>query len=117
MKIKQGELYWIDLGEPSGSAPGFRHPHIVVQNDLFNYSNINTTVVCTLTANMHRSNAPGNVLLPSGEGNLTKPSVVNVSQIYTVDKRDLVERIGKVSEEKLLDVLVGIELLIGPRNV
>ncbi len=117
MTFKQGELYWIDLGEPRGSAPGFRHPHIIVQNDLFNSSKISTTVVCTLTTNLQRRKAPGNVLLPKGEGNLTKPSVVNVSQIFTVDKCDLVKRIGMISNDKLQDVLAGIELIISPRSV
>lgn len=67
MVIQQGEIYWVDLGTPSGSEPGYRHPHIVIQNNLFNASKINTVVVCALTSNIKRAEAPGNVLLNKGE--------------------------------------------------
>ncbi len=117
MVIKQGEIYWVDLGEPKGSEPGYRHPYIVIQNNVFNVSRINTVVVCALTSNLKRAKAPGNVLLNKGEANLPKRSVVNISQIYTVNKSDLVERIGQVSEETLRQVLDGIQLLIEPREV
>ena len=63
MVIKQGEIYWVDLGEPSGSEPGYRHPHIVIQNNLFNSSKINTVVMCSLTSNLKRGLSPGNVVL------------------------------------------------------
>lgn len=117
MVIRQGEVYWVDLGAPSGSGPGFRHPHIVIQNNLFNASNINTTVVCTLTSNLKRAKAPGNVILKRGEANLPKKSVVNISQIYTVDKSDLTERIGRVSKHRLIEILNGLALLTEPREV
>lgn len=117
MGIEQGEIYWIDLGEPSGSEPGYRHPHIVIQNNLFNASKINTVVVCILTSNIKRAQAPGNVLLNQGEANLPKKSVVNISQIYTVNKNDLAEKIGKVSEKKFNEIYEGIKLLTGPREV
>ena len=94
MVIQQGEIYWIDLGDPTGSSPGYKHPHVVIQNNIFNQSRINTVVVCVITSNLKRATAPGNVLLDEGEGNLPKQSVVNVSQIFTVDKRDLEEKIG-----------------------
>ena len=70
MVTKQGEIYWVDLGKPSGSEPGYKHPHIVIQNNIFNSSNINTVVVCSLTSNMKRAKAPGNVTLSKGEANL-----------------------------------------------
>ena len=114
MVAKQGEIYWVDLGEPAGSEPGYRHPHIVIQNNIFNASNINTIVVCSLTSNVARAKAPGNVLLDKGEANLPKKSVVNISQIYTVNKGDLMERIGHVSESKMSEILDGIKLLIEP---
>jgi mRNA interferase MazF len=79
MVIKQGEIYWVDLAEPKGSEPGYRHPHIVIQNNLFNDSRINTIVVCSLTSNLNRAKAPGNVMLNKGEANLSKQSVVNIS--------------------------------------
>ncbi len=117
MVIKQGEIYWVDLGGASGSEPGHRHPHIVIQNNIFNSSNINTVVVCSLTTNLKRAKAPGNVPLNKGEANLPKKSVVNVSQIYTVNKSDLSEEIGKVSEKKMYEIVVGISLLTGPREL
>ncbi len=117
MVIEQGEIYWVDLGEPSGSEPGYRHPHIVIQNNLFNASKINTVVVCALTSNINRALAPGNVLLNEGEANLPKKSVVNISQMYTVNKGDLTERIGKVSDKRFSEILEGIKLLTEPRAV
>ncbi len=115
MVIRQGDIFWVDLGTPSGSAPGYTHPHLVIQNDLFNQSKINTVVVCALTSNLKRANAPGNVLLSKGEANLKKQSVVNISQIVTVDKADLVEKIGTLSYARVSQIIEGIRLLIEPR--
>ncbi|MDZ7666994.1 MAG: type II toxin-antitoxin system PemK/MazF family toxin [Desulfotignum sp.] len=98
MVIDQGDIFWIDFSPPDGSEPGFRHPHLVIQNNLFNRSRINTVVVCTLTSNMKRAGAPGNIVLSKGEANLPKKSVVNITQIFTVNKSDLSEKIGTVSK-------------------
>ena len=117
MVIDQGDIYWVDLGEPSGSAPGYRHPHVVIQNNVFNRSRINTVVVCVLTSILRRADVPGNVLLEKGEGNLPKQSVVNVSQIYTVDKRDLVEKIGYLSPRRVRQILAGVSLVLEPREI
>ncbi len=117
MVIKQGEIYWVDLGDPHGSEPGYRHPHIVVQNNLFNSSKINTVTVCSLTSNLKRGLSPGNVTLKKGEANLPKKSVVNITQIYTVNKTDLTEKIGQVNCEHLKEILSGIRLLIEPREL
>jgi mRNA interferase MazF len=95
--IRQGEVYWLDFGPATGSAPADRHPCVVVQNDTFNRSAIQTSVVCLITSNLTRADAPGNVLLKKGEASLPKASVVNVSQIITVDKTELEEYIGKLS--------------------
>ncbi|HEX9671726.1 MAG TPA: type II toxin-antitoxin system PemK/MazF family toxin [Thermoanaerobaculia bacterium] len=113
--IRQGEVYWLDLGPPSGSGPGFRHPHVVVQNDLFNRSALQTTIVCVITSNPKRARLPGNVQLAAGEAGLPQPSVVNVSQLYTIDKEDLVERIGTLSPDRLAEVLAGLNLVLEPR--
>ena len=115
--IRQGDVYWVDLGEPRGSAPGYRHPHVVIQNNLFNRSRINTVVVCVITSNLRRAAAPGNVLLEKGEANLPQRSVVNVSQIFTVDKADLVEKIGTLSPSRVRHILDGIQLLTEPRDI
>jgi len=115
--IKQGELYWIDLGEPEGSEPGYRHPHVVVQNNVFNHSRIHTVVVCALTSNLKRADVPGNVLLKKGEANLKKDSVVNITQVVTVNKADLVERIGILSPARIIQIISGLKLLMEPRDV
>lgn len=112
MTIKQGDIYWIHLEAPRGSEPGFSHPHVVIQNDVFNASRINTVVVCALTSNLKRGQAPGNVTLEKGEANLKKKSAVNISQIVTVNKADLTEKIGSLSPEKNAKVLEGVKLLI-----
>ena len=117
MVINQGDVYWVDLDEPSGSGPGYRHPHVVIQNNIFNRSRINTVVMCVLTSNLERAKAPGNVLLEKGEANLSKQSVVNVSQIFTMDKGDLVERIGALSRKRVRQILDGVSLILEPRDV
>ncbi|HHE37996.1 MAG TPA: type II toxin-antitoxin system PemK/MazF family toxin, partial [Candidatus Cloacimonetes bacterium] len=83
MVIEQGDVFWIDLGEPIGSEPAYLHPYVIVQNDIFNRSRINTIVVCLITSNLKRADAPGNIILKKGEANLSKKCVVNVSQIFT----------------------------------
>ncbi|MFZ4676010.1 MAG: type II toxin-antitoxin system PemK/MazF family toxin [Nodosilinea sp.] len=114
MVISQGDVYWVDLGEPVGSAPGFLHPHVVIQNDAFNRSDIRTVVVCALTSNLKRAAAPGNVLLDVGEANLPKQSVVNISQVFTVDKSQLGEKIGLLSTRRVRQILDGVQLLLDP---
>ena len=116
MVINQGDIYWIDFAEPSGSEPGYRHPHVVVQNNVFNRSEIRTVVVCALTSNLKRGNAPGNVLLDKKETNLPKQSVVNVSQIFTVDKTQLTEHVGTLSPQRVQEILNGIKLVLDPRE-
>jgi mRNA interferase MazF len=115
--IRQGDVFWIDLGIPSGSGPGYKHPHVVVQNNVFNQSRIGTVVVCALTSNLKREKAPGNVFLNKGEGGLPKDSVVNISRIITVDKSDLVEKIGSLPPTKIKEIIQGIKLLIEPTEV
>jgi mRNA interferase MazF len=117
MVINQGDIFWIDFSDANGSEPGYRHPHVVIQNNLFNRSRINTVVVCTLTSHLKRANAPGNVTLKKGEANLPKKSVVNISQLFTVNKSDLYERIGMLSKDRINQILQGIELLTEPREV
>jgi mRNA interferase MazF len=109
--IRQGQVYWIDFGPAAGSAPAQRHPCVVVQNDVFNRSAIATSVVCLITSNLSRAKAPGNVLLKKGEANLPKASVVNVSQILTVDKVELAECTGKLSGTAASAVRDGLHFL------
>ncbi|MCZ2127109.1 MAG: type II toxin-antitoxin system PemK/MazF family toxin [Anaerolineales bacterium] len=117
MVINQGDIYWIELDEPTGSEPGYSHPHVVVQNNVFNASRINTVIVCALTSNIRRAEAPGNILLEKGEANLSRQSVVLVSQIFTVDKTQLGEFIGTLSERRIKQIIEGIYLMTEIRNL
>ena len=110
-EIRQGQVYWLDFGPAAGSAPAERHPCVVVQNDVFNRSAIATSVVCLITSNLSRANAPGNVLLKRGEARLPKACVLNVSQILTVDKTELGECVGELSGPSLRAVCDGLHLL------
>jgi mRNA interferase MazF len=117
MTIFQGEIYWIDVGKPQGSEPAYLCPCVVVRNDALNQSQIGTVIVCALTTNLRRAKAIGNVLLNEGEGNLPESSVVNVSQVFTVDKRLLTESIGRLSQEKIKAIIEGIKLVIEPQEL
>ena len=117
MVINQGDIYWVELDEPAGSEPGYTHPYVVIQNNIFNHSRLNTVLVCALTSNLKRANAPGNVLLDEGEANLSKRSVVVVSQVLTVDKVQLGEFIGALSNSRIRQILEGLHLLTDPREV
>jgi mRNA interferase MazF len=116
MVINQGDLFWVDFGEPIGSEPGCSHPHVVIQNNMFNHSRLRTVLVCALTSNLKRAEAPGNVLLEAGEANLPKQGVVVVSQVITVDKRQLGEYIGSVSPKRIRQILEGLRLITDPRE-
>ncbi|RYZ04780.1 MAG: type II toxin-antitoxin system PemK/MazF family toxin [Myxococcales bacterium] len=105
--IHRGDLYWVG---PSSENP-LPHPHLVVQEDVFNASRVRSVVVCALTSNLGRMHEPGNVLLEPGEGGLAKQSVVVVSQVSAVDKAELGERIGSLSEERVQQVLAGLRFL------
>lgn len=113
MVISKGEVWWADLGEPWGAEPGFRRPIVVVQGDAFNRSQIATVVCVPLTSNLRWEDAPGNVLLLSKVTGLPKDSVANVSQLVTLDKSSLTDRVGKLSKAKLELVLFGIDVVLG----
>jgi mRNA interferase MazF len=108
--INRGDVFWIAPDDARGPVPSYSHPHVVVQDDVFNHSRITTVVVCALTSNLHRVNEPGNVLLEVGEGNLPAQSVVVVSQISSVDKARLGEPIGSLSEARVEQILAGLRL-------
>lgn len=107
-RIDRGGVYWIAPDDSRGPAPGYSHPHVVVSDDVFNHSRITTVVVCALTTNLHKASEPGNVLLEVGEGSLPKQSVVVVSQIASVDKGRLGERIGSLSHARVDQILAGL---------
>ena len=117
MSVKQGDIFWIDLDEPKGSGPGSRRPYVVVQNNVFNKSRINTVIVCSLTSNVKRAAMPGNVLLKKGEADLQKESVVNVTQVVTVDRSELSEKIGTLSSARMHQIIAGLKLVIEPKEL
>ena len=110
--MRQGEVYWLRF-QGEGSEPSGRRPAVVVQHDRFNRSAIQTTVVAAITSNLMLAAMPGNVRLRRGEANLPRPSVVNVTQIRTVDRESLTERIGAVSPARIREVLQGLSLVFG----
>lgn len=107
-RIFRGELYWLTAATPYGDLPAYAHPHVVVQEDVFNHSRLPTVVVCALTSNLHRASEPGNVLLDEGEGGLPRRSVVVVSQLSCVDKAQLGVRIGALSDDRIEQILDGL---------
>jgi mRNA interferase MazF len=110
--VKRGELWWASLPEPSGSGPGFRRPLLIVSSNSFNQSRISTLIAAVVTSNLRLADAPGNVRLPAKGTGLTKPSVVNVSQLITVDKSFLTSCIGRLSPRLLADVDEGLRLVL-----
>ena len=102
--ISRGDIYWMTSDGSSGVA----HPHVVVQDDVFNHSRVETVVVCATTSNLHRATEPGNVLLDAGEGGLPKRSVVVVSQISSVPKSGLGARVGALSAARVEQILDGL---------
>ena len=114
MVIRQGELYWLHFGAPEGSAPAGRRPALVVQHDRFNRSAISTTVVAAVTSNLRLAAMPGKVRLRRGEAGLLHPSVVNISQLRTIDRSRLGERIGVLAAARMREVLA---LLFGTDSV
>jgi len=117
MAINQGDIYWVELEEPRGSEPAYKHPHVVIQNNAFNFSNINTVVLCALTTNLKRGSCPGNVMLRKNEAGLPKKSVVNITQVITVNKSDLKEKIGQLSGSRVKEILHGLDILFKPKDI
>lgn len=113
MVISQGEVWWADLAEPSGSEAGYRRPVVVVQGDAFNRSAIGTVVSVPLTSTLRWAEAPGNVRLSARSTGLPRDSVANVSQIVALDRTLLTERVGKLSRAKIDLLLSGVDIVLG----
>ena len=111
--MQRGEIWWSSLPAPDGSSPGFRRPILVIQSNEFNRSRINTVVAVVITSNLALAVAPGNVRVPARSSGLKKASVVNVSQLITVDKSFLAERAGKLNTQQLSAVEDGLRLVLG----
>lgn len=110
--IERSQIWWADLGEPRGSSPGFERPVVIVQSAYFNQTKINTLVVAIITSNVDLAAMPGNVYLSKRASGLEKESVVNVSQIFTIDKDDLLEYVSTLSDRKMEQVDKGLRLVL-----
>lgn len=113
MVVGQGEVWWADLPSPTGSGPGYRRPVVVVQSDHLNRSRLATVVCVPLTSNLKYAEAPGNVLLSARAVGLPKNSVANPTQIVSLDKELLTERIAKLSKNAMASILGGIDIILG----
>ena len=110
--MRRGEIWWASLAEPQGSGPGYGRPVLIVQSNEFNESAIRTSICAVLTSNMQLANAPGNVRVTRRATGLPQESVVNVSQLVTLDKHRLTEKVGRLPAESLRDVEAGIRLVL-----
>jgi mRNA interferase MazF len=111
--VKRGEIWWAALPPPSGSGPGFRRPVLVIQSDPFNESRISTAIVAVITSNLALADAPGNVRATKAESGLSRPSIVNVSQVLTIDRALLTDRVRPLSAEFMQRVDNGLRLVLG----
>jgi mRNA interferase MazF len=112
MVINRGEIWWANLPEPAGSGPGFRRPVLIIQSDKFNHSKINTVVILTVSTNLKLVNSEGNILITAKQSGLPKDSVVNVSQLFTMDESLLDEYVETLSERKMEQIDKGLRLVL-----
>lgn len=112
MVVARGEIWWAELPDPSGSSPGYKRPIVVIQSDHFNRSRINTIIAVTVTSNTRLANAPGNVFLPKSHTSLPQDSVANVSQLITVYKTFLTQRIVTLPNRYLRRIEDGLRLVL-----
>lgn len=115
VEVAQGEVWWAELPEPAASGPGFRRPVVVVQGNHLNRSRIATIVCVPLTSNLVWADAPGNTLVPAKSAGLPKDSVANASQIITIDRSFLAERVGRLAPKQLAQIMHGIDVVLGRR--
>jgi mRNA interferase MazF len=113
--MERGEIWWATLTSPKGSEAGFRRPVLIVQSDAFSRSRIRTVIAVVVTSNLHLANAPGNVKLSTKQSRLPKPSVVNVSQVVTLDKSFLGVCVGRLHEKTMRAVDAGLRLVLSLR--
>lgn len=114
MVVQQGDVVWVDLPDPEDSAPGGLHPGVVLQHDRFNCTALSTVVVAMVTSQLRYASQPGNVRLRKGEAGLKKPSVVNVTQILTVDRASIPSKIGHLSKDRFSEIWKGLRLVLEP---
>lgn len=112
MVIKRGEIWWTSLPDPQGSNPGFRRPLAIIQANEFNQSHIKTVIAAVITSNIKLAQAPGNLPLPANSAGLNKDSVINVSQVITIDKTFLTEKAGRLTSHQLHQLNEGLRLVL-----
>ena len=112
MVIRKGSIYWVDFSPGKGSEPTGRRPGLVIQNDILNDSNLNTVVMLAITSTMKFGELPGNVVLRKGEANIPKKCVINVTQIKSVDKQSIKEKIGTLSQKRMEEIHAGLKLVM-----
>lgn len=110
--IKRGQVYWVDFGQPHGSGPAYGRPAVVIQDNDFNETNLNTVIIAIITTNLRLVSMDGNVLLMPKTNGVSEPSVVNVTQVYTVDKSELVDLMGVVTKLELKQIDDGLRLVL-----
>ncbi|MFC1886866.1 type II toxin-antitoxin system PemK/MazF family toxin [Thermodesulfobacteriota bacterium] len=112
MVIQKGDIYWVNFSPGKGSEPAGRRPGLVIQSDALNESNLNTVVMLAITSTLKFGELPGNVMLRKGEANMPRKCVINVTQIKSVDKMSLMEKIGTLSDRKMEEVIQGVKLVM-----
>jgi mRNA interferase MazF len=112
MVIRKGSIYWVDFSPSKGSEPTGRRPGLVIQNDILNDSNLNTVIMLAITSTIKFGELPGNVVLRKGEANIPKKCVINVTQIKSVDKQSIKEKIGTLSKKRMDEVQEGLKLVM-----
>lgn len=112
MVIQRGDIYWVNFSPGKGSEPTGRRPGLVIQSNALNYSKLNTVVMLAITSTLKFGELPGNVMLQKGEANMPRKCVINATQIKSVDKMSLVEKIGTLSNQKLEEVVQGLKLVM-----
>ena len=112
MVVERGEIWWADLPEPRGSSPDYEHPIVITQADFLSKTAINTVIGVVITTNLTLAEMPGNVLIEKRQSGLSKDSVVNVMQIVTIDKSQLLEFVGTLSERKMEQIDKGLRLVL-----
>jgi mRNA interferase MazF len=113
VRVRRGEIWWAELGVPRGSEPGFRRPVLVVQQDAYNETRLATVIVLSLTSDMRYGELPGNVLLTEAQSGLDKASIVNVTQVTTIDRSWLESRAGKLRKSLMAEVEYGLRQVLG----
>ena len=115
--MTRGELWWADFGIPFGSEPGYKRPVLIIQNDFFNRSKINTTIVIPLTTNLILADAPGNILITKNQSKLKKDSIITISQIEVIDRQRLIEKITKIDRTIIEKIENNIMFVLGINRI